>query len=290
MTPQPAKPPSGSALVGTNVLLMGPTGTGKNHSIGTLVDHGVEAGFEVFLQALEPGYESTLGYWTDRDLPIPPNFHWNHLQFIQGGLESLMKKVEDIGRLSQDALYTIKDATRGQRNYVHQLLKQMANFEDQRTGQSYGNVSKWGTDRVYVLDGLTGLGRMAMALTVGSKPVRSQNDWGIAQDIVEPILWQLCEGFRCHFVLLAHVERETDVVSGSSKIMVSSLGKALPPKVAPLFSDAIMTVRSGAEWWWTTADGRADLKTRNLPISDKIEPDFSQIMRTWEKRGGRYVP
>ena len=52
------KPPF--TLPGVNVLLMGPSGTGKTYSIGTLVDMGVE----VFYLALESGMESLLGYWT----------------------------------------------------------------------------------------------------------------------------------------------------------------------------------------------------------------------------------
>ena len=64
------------SLPGFNVMLMGPAGSGKTHSIGTLVD----AGIEVFYLALEPGLESLLGYWTDNDKPIPPNLHWHTLK------------------------------------------------------------------------------------------------------------------------------------------------------------------------------------------------------------------
>ena len=42
-----------SGLPGVNVLLMGPAGTGKTHSLGTLV----EAGIEVFYLGLESGLE-----------------------------------------------------------------------------------------------------------------------------------------------------------------------------------------------------------------------------------------
>jgi DNA replication protein DnaC len=60
-----------SALPGVNVLLMGPAGTGKTHSIGTLVDAGVE----VFYLGLEPGLESLLGFWTDKGKEVPANLH-----------------------------------------------------------------------------------------------------------------------------------------------------------------------------------------------------------------------
>jgi len=65
-----------SALPGTNVLLMGPAGTGKTTAIGTLVD----AGIETFYMGLEPGLESLLGYWTDKGKPVPANLHWHVLE------------------------------------------------------------------------------------------------------------------------------------------------------------------------------------------------------------------
>ena len=40
-TTAPATPDAG--LPGVNVLLMGPAGTGKTHSLGTLVEAGIEA-------------------------------------------------------------------------------------------------------------------------------------------------------------------------------------------------------------------------------------------------------
>jgi hypothetical protein len=88
-------------------------------------------------------------------------------------------------------------------------------------------------------------------------------------------------------VLLSHVEREVDEVLGGVKLMVSTLGKKLPPKLAPMFSDAILTVRNVDKWYWDTASALADVKTRNLPISNKNNPDFRTILDKWEKRGGR---
>ena len=57
-----AKAPQETALPGVNVMLMGPAGTGKTHSIGTLAD----AGLEVFYLGLESGLESLYGYYTDK--------------------------------------------------------------------------------------------------------------------------------------------------------------------------------------------------------------------------------
>jgi hypothetical protein len=126
-----------------------------------------------------------------------------------------------------------------------------------------------------------------MSLVVGGKPVKSQSDWGIAQDQVEKLLRMLCDNCDCHFILLAHVERETDAVLGGVKLMVSTLGAKLAPKIPAMFSDVILTVRQGTKFLWDTGNTQADLKTRNLPIKSDIEPTFAQIIAKWKARGGK---
>lgn len=283
--------PHTSLLAGANVLIQGGSGAGKTHSLGTLVEYCQANGLEFFLMALEPGYESLLGYFTDRGKPIPDCLHWHHLARGQEkGLDALTKKVEQIGKMSQEALHSIKDMTRSTRNYYFDMLTAMKDFPCQRTGETFGNVFNWGTNRVFAMDSLSGLGNVAMSLVVGTKPTKSQPDWGIAQDIMEEFLRQMCEAARCHFVLLAHIEREKDEISGGTKITVSAPGQKLAPKIPPLFSDVIQAYRNGTEFLWSTAAPQADLKTRNLPLSEKIPPDFAQIFNRWQSRGGRFVP
>ena len=287
--PQPAvQPPAqqlpgeSSLLPGTNVLLEGPTGTGKTHSIGTLVDTGVET----FYLGLESGMESLLGYWTDRGLPVPSNLRWHILKSSEGGLDSLIAGTKQIGELTQDSLYKLQDFNRASNNRFKDALSVLANFKDQRTGAEFGSVHKWGPDKALVIDGLTGLGVMAMNMVIGNKPVRSQTDWGIAMDNLEKALRMLCD-YPMHFVLISHIERETDLVQGGSKITVSTLGVKLAPKIPPMFSDVILAVRMGTTWTWSTASAQADLKTRNLAIAENLPPSFKPIIDKWMSRGGR---
>lgn len=275
-----------SLLPGVNILLEGPTGTGKTHSIGTLVDAGVE----VFYLALEPGLESLIGYWTDRQMQVPPNLHWNFLSMNTGGFKALIESSKTVGDMDQDSLYKLKDFSRSTRNYFHKLLETLNNFPDQRDGKTYGPVDSWGPNKAIILDGLTGLGDAAWSMVIGNKAMKSQADWGIAQDHIDKLLNLLCNGCKCHFVLLAHVERETDAITGGSKVTVATLGKALPPKIPPKFSDVILTNRMGNKWSWSTAALTVDLKTRNLPIAEGITPDFKQIIDKWKSRGGRLSP
>ena len=272
-----------SSLPGVNCLLMGPAGTGKTFSIGTLVDSGLD----VFFLPLESGMESLLGYFTDRGKPLPPNLQWCDPIRSTGSFTELLDSAKKANTMNLEALSKIADPNRGKHNAYIKVLETLNNFVSSRDGKSYGPVNEWTSQRVLVVDGLTGLANAAMAMIIGGKPVRNQADWGIAQGYVESILRLLCDSCSCHFILLAHVERETDPVLGGVKIMASALGKALAPKLPSMFSDVILADRKGTAWAWDTANLQADLKTRNLPISQNNPADFRPIIQKWKSRGAQ---
>lgn len=273
-------------LPGVNVLLMGPSGTGKTHSIGTLVDLGVE----VFYLALESGMESLLGYWTDRGKEIPANLRWHKVAAPTASFGDMIANAKNINMLNLDSLAKMTDPNKSKHNQFISILEAMNNFSDDRTGETFGAVNTWDQSRVLVIDGMTGLAQAAMSLVVGGKAVRNQSDWGIAQDQVEKFVRMVCDNCACHFVLLSHVERETDAVLGGVKLMVSTLGKALAPKFPAMFSDVILTERDGDKWTWNTASAMADVKTRNLPIKSDSQPDFALIFNKWVSRNKTSVP
>lgn len=274
-----------SLLPGVNVLIEGPTGTGKTYSLGSIVDAAPD--LEVFTLFTEPGLETLLGYWADADKPIPPNLHWHVLRTQEGGFDALVKGADDVLNFAQEALHKMQDPNRIKHNQYNTLLRVLADFHDQRTGQKFGAVDKWGPNRLIAVDSLSGINPIAMSLVIGNKPVKSQAEWGIAQDQIEKLL-RLLTNSKCHFVLISHVEREVDQVFGGVKVTVSTLGKALAPKIPPMFSDVILTQRDGNKFSWSTANPQADLKARNLPIADRIDPNFKPIFTKWLLRGGRF--
>ena len=272
------KPPT---LPGINVMLMGPSGTGKTHCIGTLV----ESGLEVFYFAYEQGAESLIGYFTDAGKPVPPNLHICTVKAPSASFLELADSVRLTNTLSFESLIKQSDANRSKYNQLEQFLRNFNDVTDD-TGQKHGDISKWGPDKALVIDGLTGLCTSAMQACIGGKFARDQKDWGLAQSIVENILRKITSESRFHFILLAHVERETDPNGGGLKLMASALGRALAPKLPAMFSDVILTKRIGKEFWWDTEDPAADLKTRNLPIAAKIPPTFSTVLAKWKVRAG----
>lgn len=266
-------------IPGQKVLLMGPAGTGKTYSLGTLVDTGVE----VFLLTFESP-DVLFGYWTDRGLPIPPNLHWHKIDAPAVGFLEMAATARNINTMSFETLTKMSDSNRGKHNQFITLLEVLNNFPDDRTGEKFGSVDAWGNDRCLAIDGMSGINNAAMSLVVGAKPVRNMADWGVAQNVIMQLLRKLTEHCLCHLVVLAHVEREVDQVLGGNKISVSTLGKAIAGQIPPLFSDVILTVREGSSWSWDCGSAIADVKTRSLKFEAKLSPSFAPIIEKWRAR------
>ena len=269
------------SLPGVNVMLMGPSGTGKTHAIGTLVD----AGLDVFYFAYEAGSETLVGYFTDRGLPVPANLHICTVRAPTASFLEMADAVRYVNTLSFEGLIKQVDPSKSKYNQLEQFLRNFNDVTDD-TGKKWGDVQSWDSSRALVIDGLTGLCDSAMKACIGGKFARDQKDWGLAQNIVEGILRKITSESKYHFVLISHVERETDPNGGGLKLMASALGRALAPKLPAMFSDVVLAKRIGRDFWWDTEDPAADLKTRNLPISGKIPPSFAAIIDKWKSRGG----
>lgn len=270
-----------TTLPGVNVLLMGASGTGKTHAVGTLVDTGIE----VFYFAYEQGAESLLGYYLDNGKAVPQNLHICTVKAPTASFLEMADAVRLANTLSFDALIKQVDGSRAKYNQLEGFLRNFNDVVDDQ-GNHYGDIAKWGADRALVVDGLTGLCDSAMKACIGGKFARDQKDWGLAQNMVEGILRKVTSEGLFHFVLIAHVERETDPNGGGLKLMASALGKALAPKLPAMFSDVILTKRIGREFFWDTEDPAADLKSRNLPIAAKNPPTFLTIINKWRVRSG----
>lgn len=98
-----------------------------------------------------------------------------------------------------------------------------------------------------------------------------------------------------HFILTSHVEKEMDELQGIKKLMVSAIGAKLAPKIPPFFSEVVKCYRGDkGEYLWSTYDTGMDLKNRALPNSNKITPDFQQVVDAYQRRlrlvGGAQTP
>ncbi len=141
---------------GPKVLLEGPAGTGKTHSIGTLVDWAAVNGKEVFVLFTENGLESLLGYWTDKGKEVPECLHYSASAIGSLSLKQIIASADNIGKLSFESLTKSVDNTRSANNPFLKIVSMCANFPDDRTGKKFGSIDEWGLDRILVVDSLSG--------------------------------------------------------------------------------------------------------------------------------------
>ena len=274
-------------LIGPKVCLMGLGGTGKTYALGTLADWATKNGFELAILFTETGLESFLGYYRDKNQEPPANIYWHQQTTRPISLKALMSTADNVGKLSYEALAKSIDSNRGgENNAFWKILQSCSNFKDDRTGKVLGAIDEFPLKRIFAMDSLTETANAAMKMQIGSRPMASPGDYGVAQNNLMNFLRLCTQGMNCPFIMTAHVDRETDGVTQTTKIMIKAIGKALATEIPTLFSDIIYTTREADKFYWDTAAYGVDTKTRSLGYRAKITPDFAQIMDVWSKRAG----
>ena len=264
--------------VAPKFLIQGIISTGKSYAIRTLNIKG----------------RTTLVLQTEPceildDIPCSSNFHLARAFPAQITLETLKSNARRLHTMSMKQLQEMVDPQRHNYGQFLDVLSLMENFVCHRCKQSFGNLYEWPTTYNFVIDGLSGLSQMALDLVVGSKPIKTQPEWGAAMDNLERFITTICMNTNCVFVLLAHVEREQDEITGGYQNMVATLGRKLAPKLPKYFSDIAKAYRSvdakgQPTYYWSTSDSMSVLKNRNLPFHDQIKPDFSLPISVWQQR------
>jgi len=275
ITLAPDQAPPVSPLPGIKVMLIGGSGSGKTYAIRTLIDAGITP-MCIFT-------ENSFDVLNDTQ---PSQLHWMYIPPSHDNVQTLLDVAKRVSMLNADQLQKTHDMSRAQTNQYIPLLDAMMNFKCARTGETFGNVSTWGTDRCLVIDSLSGLTIAATKLAVGEKYAMTQPEFQIAMKVIENLINQICTGFHCHSVVTAHMEREVDEVNGGVKIYASTLGRKLAPLLPRYFTDVILAKRLGTKFIWDSADPQADLKSRNAPIAPELPPSFAPLIAKWKSRGG----
>lgn len=250
-------------------MLVGPVGVGKTAAIATWI----EAGIKPFAIFTEPSFE-VLG--DAKHGNILKDMEFEYIPPANTSFDDILGSAKLINTLTMKGLSNLDDISKTKHT---EFMKLVSVLNDRK-------VESFGTNRVLVIDSMSGLNIMAMNLVVGSKPVKSMADWGIAMDNLERLIQKLCTGLRCHFMLTAHAEMERDEVTGQTFIMAGTLGRKLAPKIPRYFSDVVYVKREGVNFSWSTIEMGADLKARNLPYAAGLKPTFVPIINEWKKRGG----
>jgi hypothetical protein len=214
---------------GPKVMLVGGSGGGKTYSLQTII----EAGLKVFVIFTEPGQEVLAHISCEKGL------HWKYIPPTKASWAELLDATDKINKFSFRALAEMGDINKSKYREYYEFLGCMSNLKCDRCNQVFGPADSLGADWCVVNDSLSGLSVMEMNLVVGGKPVASQADWGVAMKNLESYIIKFCGDIQCMAVMIAHLERESDEVTGAMVNMPSTLGRKLAPKLPRYFSDVI---------------------------------------------------
>lgn len=266
---------------GTKTLLAGPPGSGKTTSLITFI----EAGLEVFVHGTENGFEeSLLDAVRNKKLPIE-KLHFQYVPPTVGGFDVLRGVLERANTMGFGDLATMKNGiNKHEYRQFFALLDACNNFVDDRTGQEFGPIDSFARDKVYCLDSLTGLNKIAMQNHVGGKPCLHEGEWQVVQNTEENFLHTLVTNLQCFVVVTAHIQKAFNQITGETAHTVDATGAKLGPRLPCMFSDFILARKAGAQFRWSTMADGYDLKNRALSISDTLQPSFVQLVDIWKER------
>lgn len=273
-----------SKLQPPSTLLVGAAGSGKTTSIATLLLCGVK----VFVIVTEPDGIASLLDACERLGASLENLHWAECRPQSAGWSDLRDMVTKVNTMDQKGLADLRDLGKSAfRPAAMRFLDNLANFTSDKDGRQYGDVTKWDDNTCLVIDSLTGWSILGFSCTVGYKPTANPGEWGIAQNFIFNMLQKINNDRQCFFTLTAHQEKEMDENVGIKKLMVSTIGAKLAPKIPTFFSEVVQCQRLEGGFYWTTTSNQIDLKNRALPIGVKLEPDFAPIVEAYRKRKQR---
>ena len=262
-------------IPGWNALLMGDSGAGKTTTLRTLVE---ECGLELFTIFTEPGMDLLA------DLP-PEKCRWAYIPPGTGDFTTMLDQVTKAQKMSWDLMSKMtSDPNKSKYMGLVKLLTTLANFKDDRTGEEFGPVDSWDTNRVLAIDSLSGINTMAMQFATGQSIARSQPQWGAAMSTELNLINKLCYDTKCHFVLTAPLDKQIDQIHGGQIIQANALGQKNAPEIPKNFTDVILQVNDAGKFRWSTMQSNVAVKGRNLPLSDKLAPTFKDLHGNWCKR------
>ena len=261
-------------IPGTKTLVMGRAGAGKTYSTRTLFNI---KGLQPFHAFIEPSMVLVGNI---------PEAKYNYTNPMGAGvnkhtLMDIGRKINTLGNEDLQKGSILKpDFTQWM-----EFIDSLNNFTDQ-DGKAWGDVEGWNTDRVLVIDGLTGLTRMSRGLAVGAKPLLTQPDFGVIMENIYVLLQYLTLSLTCHVVLISHLEMERDEINGGLLKTCATIGRKLAPTIPPMFDDVVIAEKIADQFTWTTIETGSDTKNRNLPLANDLKQDFAFLLECWQKNGG----
>jgi len=283
--PAGASPTSAAQKVwvrGPKVLLMGMEGHGKTDSIRTII----EAGLKCFVVFVEPGMEVLVD--TRRGRPVytcAQGLHWKYIPVAMPTWQDLREMAKYLNTLSYEGVANVAPQHRERFQAHMELVSTMGDLKCDRCNERFGPADhlepydQWAV----VNDSLTSISKAFLLGHIGTKPAVHRGEYGNAMYQIGNYIDMFCGMIPSMAVMMAHIDREPNEVSGGFENMVATLGQKLAPKIPRPFSDVVLAKRVGDQFTWSTIEESYRTKTRNLPFSRVILPTFAPMIREWHR-------
>lgn len=270
------------AVPGPKIILTGVPGDGKTHSIRTIL----AAGLKCFVVFADPGMEVLLDPARGKVYTCGEGLHYNYIPPVSVDWKELADAAELLNKFTFEQLAKMPPMGREKFRGWYDFITLMGNLKCIRCGQVFGPADQLQpyNEWCIVNDGLTGISIMAMNILIGTKPAIHQGEYGVAMMNLERYINKFAVDLPSMGVLMCHVEREGDEVTGGQVNMVATLGRKLAPKIPRFFSDMLLTIREGDKFKWSNITPNFSLKNRNFPFSSNLSPDFGPAIKAWQAK------
>lgn len=258
---------------GPNILLLGPPGSGKTFSLRTLI----EAGIEIRANFTEPRWAPL------RDISCAAGFHLRYNPPTPSTWGPMIDRVESAMKISWGALVERTDPQRNEYTGWERFIRSHKQYICDRCGQDFGDVTTWDRNVALVHDSLSGMNDMVKNLIVGGAFAISLPKMGAAMETEHQLIKACAYGTKCFYILIAHVQKSTNELTGARAIVANALGSKLGPIIPKDFDDVVLARREGRNFFWSNMAEDIDLKPTYLPIGDRLTPSFVPLVENWKK-------
>ncbi len=262
------------------IMLLGDTGSGKTYAIIS----ALKAGLEVFVLVTEnTGVETLIDACKKEEVDMT-NLHWKRCTPTQQPW-SVMKAQAKL--TNNNNVGELQKLEAGLERFKYpafiNLITACEDFVCDRTKEHFGDVMTWDEKRLLVLDSMSGLNEIVSSHITGHRITMTQPEFGVVQNHIYNLTNTLCS-LNCFFMVTGHLESEVDEVRGTSRFMVSTVGRKLAPKLPRMFSEVILAREENGKYFWSTMDSKVATKSRALPKSSSLSPDFGQVVTIYQQR------
>ena len=255
---------------GFKALNFGTTATGKTSSIATLLLAGQKVRFLSADNNAEAGINA--GLQLHNCVPEEGQLAIHIPSRPQPEQADILSSIDAMLNVDFDVYLKGKDKNRKKQKGFYNIYSGAVNFTDSITGLDCGAVAEWGTDTTFVIDSLTVVCQ-EIKMTVCGTQQPSLPQYGAMQGFLQGFVSHITN-LGCNVVLLAHPTKETDEVTGATRIYPLNIGKAMNEQFASNFSDCLYSQFDGKKYFWSTKHRTAVCSGRNVPIKDELDQDY----------------